>query len=425
MEQIKKWNTREFFFLRFLITLFWQASLLICLEVDRTQQTTLGQMPTLFQPVIGLPLLFLRSLLITTQIVSPNVSHAILPLPSSETHSAMKGLPFPVMQPAVGGAGPELDAHGQVLTVPTKMNYVTPDVTEIHVRRDVTGCDSVYEGAQWDPVELRIHNARGKSLTLDENGFELRPDEIREIDFLNTQSVIDDYYPACEALLKRVLGPNVAVVKAFDHNVRISSSSWGDELKGGGGSKAQVPLGMVHGDYTKVSGPRRLEDLSKPPKANDVLKQRLGETPLLDKTMVEEANSGKRRFALINVWRNIDSDNPVQEFPLGCVDAKTVPYEGLKTLFIHYEDRVGENYFCSYNPSHGWFYFPEMTYKEALLIKQWDSHGSFAQSKPDVERSTFAIHSAFVDPTSPERPAPRKSIEVRCAAIWDKESDLQ
>ena len=27
---------------------------------------------------------------------------------------------------------------------------------------------------------------------------------------------------------------------------------------------------------------------------------------------------------------------------------------------VHYEDRVGENYFVKYSPAHKWFYYPEM-----------------------------------------------------------------
>jgi len=41
-----------------------------------------------------------------------------------------------------------------------------------------------------------------------------------------------------------------------------------------------------------------------------------------------------------------------------------------------------------------------MTMGEALLIKQWDSNGDIAD--PTSERSTFAIHSAFLDPTAPK-----------------------
>lgn len=72
-----------------------------------------------------------------------------------------------------------------------------------------------------------------------------------------------------------------------------------------------------------------------------------------------------------------------------------------------------------------------MTMGEALFIKQWDSHGDFAQTKWDEhDKNSFAprgepncctlsVHSAC-DWQPPNAP-PRKSIEVRCVCIWDAE----
>jgi hypothetical protein len=58
-----------------------------------------------------------------------------------------------------------------------------------------------------------------------------------------------------------------------------------------------------------------------------------------------------------------------------------------------------------YNPNHRWFYFPEMTPDEALLLKCYDSATD--------GRTRFGPHTAFVDPTTPADAAPRESIEVR------------
>ena len=65
-----------------------------------------------------------------------------------------------------------------------------------------------------------------------------------------------------------------------------------------------------------------------------------------------------------------------------------------------------------------------MTMDEAMLIKQWDSAGGIAKGNDrdgnDGDVSTFAIHSAFIDPSRPEFPA-RRSAEVRCVIIWERE----
>ena len=195
---------------------------------------------------------------------------------------------------------------------------------------------------------------------------------------------------------------------------------------------------IVHADYTKTSAPRRLNDLSNPPKLNDVLRPKLiaqNKKSLLDPSIVKEALEGKRRYAFINIWRSIDTKNTVKNPPLACVDATTTTIDELRMFKIHYFDRVGENYFisppaASGRREHGWYYYPEMTMDEVLLLKQWDSRGAVAcGAHSDGEEkngdrkdktSTFTIHSAFIDPTYGKNATPRKSIEVRCVVIWDE-----
>jgi len=269
-------------------------------------------------------------------------------------------------------------------------------------------------GAVWKEETVWVENGRQENLQLHPNGFELVPDDDmnEEIDFLNKDSVLDHYYPHCERLLERCLGQGVTV-KAFDHNVRQQVPD----------PNMMKPLGLVHGDYTTTSGPRRLHLLAESPKINDVWRERLGDTPLLDATVVNECVAGKRRFALINVWRSIDRNHSVQCLPLACMDAETYTRNDLRVLELHYEDRIGENFLACPTAEHKWFYFPEMEFHEALLIKQWDSFGGVAQGKKrDDAVSTMSIHSAFLDPWSPAAAPPRQSIEVRCVAIWDAET---
>lgn len=297
-----------------------------------------------------------------------------------------------------------------LLQTPTRLNYVTPTTVKAIVKRDPKGYDSDTIGATWDSPIVWINNGRNKNYSLHTNGFELvRQDTIfKDIDFMEKNDVMDRYYPYCEKFLETFLGNEVKVT-AFDHNVRKQSSD-GDAMK---------PLGLVHGDYTESSGPRRLQLLAEPPKMNDVWRERLGDGALLDSTTVQECVSGKRRFALINVWRNIDIQNPVQTLPLACVDAKTHTRDDLRVLEVHYVDRVGENFLVCPTDRLQWVYFPNMQYEEALLIKQWDSSGGLAQGlQKDDKVSTMSLHSAFLDACSKPNDPPRQSIEVRCVAIW-------
>lgn len=312
-----------------------------------------------------------------------------------------------------------------IRSVTSSMNYCASHVTDVHVRRDLGGTDSELVGASWLPCKINIQNGRlsKKPPTLDKSGFQLvssplAPDHT--INFKDSDSVIDNYYPICEKLVQKMTG--CATVHAFDHNVRVSGSELRDQQ---GNTVLQQPIGVVHNDYTHVSAPRRLEQLGQPPKANDSLQKRLQGKPLLDPQVVQEALTGERRFVFLNVWRNIQKDAPIQQFPLACVDATTQSIDDLLTFQIIYKDRIGENYFTRFNAQQEWNYFPQMDHHEAILLKQWDNQGTLALRRKEVNEdnflSTFALHSAFQDPSSPDNAPPRESIEVRCVLIWDKQ----
>eukprot|EP00569_Conticribra_weissflogii_P005673 CAMPEP_0171329256 /NCGR_PEP_ID=MMETSP0878-20121228/1161_1 /TAXON_ID=67004 /ORGANISM="Thalassiosira weissflogii, Strain CCMP1336" /LENGTH=406 /DNA_ID=CAMNT_0011829217 /DNA_START=285 /DNA_END=1505 /DNA_ORIENTATION=- len=366
---------------------------------------------------------------------------------------------------------PSSDACKIIESVPAVVNYVAHETTEISTRRDLAGSDDALIGALWAPTVVRMNNARlgvvrdtndtpgtTKELTLDENGFELHSnlsDEdfsaIIKLDFCNQEEVVDTYYDLCQKIVEVSFGfqpshsgdkQKIACVCAFDHNVRSTDRASVGQIKSNasnaspdeaaGAPQVQNPAGLVHADYTRDSAPRRLLDLSKPPKLNDVLRPKLlaqDRVSLLDPIIVQEALDGKRRFAFVNVWRNIDADNPVMDTPLACVDTRTSHLNNLRVFKIHYVDRVGENYFVCPSKEIGaqkWYYYPMMTMNESLLLKQWDSKGGIAggvgsDGVEGHETSTFTIHSAFLNPSCPEGAPPRKSIEVRCVVIWEKE----
>lgn len=352
--------------------------------------------------------------------------------------------------------------YRQIEAVESIMNYCDDHVREMQTRRDLGGTDSGLEGASWIAPRVMVRNARlqegehkDQLPTLDQKGYQLAEHSLRTkaikstangatpIDFSSKEDVTDRYYPLCEELLKkdRTIYPEddaPAMVYAFDHNLRVSGSKNHDEQ---GDTVLQQPIGVVHNDYTHVSAPRRLEQLAQPPKANDVLKSRLEDNSLLDPEIVQEILKGQRRFCFVNVWRNMDTTDHVQQFPLACASADTTSMDDLLTFQIIYKDRIGENYFSRFTQRHQWNYFPHMKHSEALLIKQWDSHGTLAQQEQTAAivednnnnnkeskdadadttfRSTFSLHSAFQDPTSPEDAPPRRSIEVRCVLVWDK-----
>ncbi len=299
---------------------------------------------------------------------------------------------------------------------------------KVFTRRDRNGSDAGWEGVDLEARHMPVHDARQVEATarhtLAHNGFEARarPLATPDLDFLDHDQVVRSYYPHCAEIVREASG--ASVVAAFDHNIR---SAVGKESKRRieGGQQVQGPASVVHGDYTLTSAPQRLRDLTRPPGANDTLRTLLSDDQsLLDAGEVERVLSGGR-FAIINVWRNI-AQEPVETHPLALCDATSVRPEHLVVFEIHYHDRIGENYFAKHADGHQWYFYPELTRDEALLIKQWDSAGELARSNganPDLAAPdapcTFSFHSAFEDLTTrPDAPA-RWSIEVRCVALYD------
>ena len=145
----------------------------------------------------------------------------------------------------------------------------------------------------------------------------------------------------------------------------------------------------MHNDYTVKSGPQRVRDLMGA-EAGDLL---------------------NGRFAVINVWRPIRG--VVEEKPLALCDARSVAPQDWVATDLLYPDRTGEIYYVAHNPAQRWFYFPDMTREEAVLLKCYDSATD--------GRARFSPHTAFADPTSPANARPRESIEVRTLVFFEEQ----
>ncbi len=211
-------------------------------------------------------------------------------------------------------------------------------------------------------------------LSLDGEGFELRPHDTAVSNFYDDNEVRKVYYPEVDQLVKAATGASRVVI--FDHTVRIEDEAQRDERA------VRGPVQLVHNDYTERSGPRRVHDLLDAKEAETFLRY---------------------RFAIVNVWRSIDA--PIETTPIAAADAQSiVPADFVATDLVR-PDRTGEIYQVAYNPNHRWFYFPKMRRDEALLLKCYDSAID--------GRARFTAHSAFDDPTAPKYAARRKSIEVR------------
>jgi len=302
---------------------------------------------------------------------------------------------------------------------------------KVFTRRDRDGSDDATHGVVMEELAVEISNARLLDQTerrkIEIHGFELlyRPLQRPHLEFFDHYQVVNEYYPECAEIVKQ--STSASRVFAFDHNIRWAAGKDSNK-RITGGQQVQGPIHGVHGDYTLVSAPQRLRDLANPPGINDTLRSVLSEgESLLTADIVNWTLDENKRFAIINIWRNIDH-GPVASDPLALCDGQSVQPNDLVVFEIHYHDRIGENYFAKYALQHEWWYYPAMRRDEVVLIKQWDSAGALALSHGRRADSsvgngnapcTFSFHSAFSDPDTPPDAPERQSIEVRCVVLFD------
>jgi hypothetical protein len=228
-----------------------------------------------------------------------------------------------------------------------------------------------------EPHFVPIFDGRkiANTFSLDREGFALVRHPTAVKDFYDESEIRRIYYPASEAFIRASLKADRVVL--FDHTVRRRVEGAAD-IRGAG---PRQPATRVHVDQTVTSGPNRV-------------REHLGD---------EADELLKGRVQVINLWRPIRG--PVRDAPLAMCDGTTVAADDLVASDLIYPNRRGETYSVRYNPAHRWFYFPEMTPDEALLLKCYDSATD--------GRTRFGPHTAFVDPTTPHDAAPRESIELR------------
>jgi hypothetical protein len=124
---------------------------------------------------------------------------------------------------------------------------------------------------------------------------------------------------------------------------------------------------------------------------------------------VERVLGAGGRITQINVWRPISAI--VQRSPLALADARSVAADELVATDQRFPDRTGEIYQLAHGPSQQWYWAPEMTRDEVLLIKGWDSI--------DDGRAKFTPHGAFKHPEQDPNSPARESIEARCYLIYE------
>lgn len=254
-------------------------------------------------------------------------------------------------------------------------------------------------------VEQVVQNGRSKKdLKLDDAGFELKPKcptVLSTEQFYQLQAggmdrsknaLLDLYYTEVEQFVQKELGCDKVI--AFHSQVRS---------KGANGERTGVaPYAGVapHTDSFPSSSEKTALDLLK----------------------MKQDDEKYKRFCFLNVWRNISDVNPVSNHHLGLVDARTTvkPDDYIVRDTIIRDDKNRQNDFSTvayalsirHADNYRWYYFPNMTKKECILFKQFDSDWT----KPARMCPHLSVSDKYADDESAA--FNRESIECRVVAYW-------
>ncbi len=245
------------------------------------------------------------------------------------------------------------------------------------------------QAGQPNPLEtITFHDARQASgLGLHSSGFELVQAPSSVQNFQDHHEVMQTYYDECCALAAQLTGAHSTFT--FDHIIREP----GTQLTAGGPKRAQLRTGMeagggyinsVHMDYTDNTTWERYLQLHghKIPTAGHV-------------------------YAL-NFWRSLGET--AHDNPLAVCDARTVQARDLQEVNVYgyggpvysWYDIGIETFSVASSDRHRWYYYPDMTPDEVLVLKSYDSSGVIGNTPP---------HASFTHP-DPKGIA-RQSIELR------------
>ncbi len=274
--------------------------------------------------------------------------------------------------------------------VEAEILYLAPDST-LNRRFVAPGID--VNTGRFEPHRVLIRDGRPvqSEFSLDTHGFTLARHHSAIADFTDKATVAATYPAEVIEIIKNLTGADLVVL--LGSVVRTADAT--------AGGKTQPPATDAHVDFT----PSRAAAY-----AERVYRQTVPDGP------------GFKRFIASSCWRAFS--DPPQDWPLAVCDSRsTAPDEGTPNVMVvvdklpdrqaMYGPLAGEDAMPAasvfhFNPNHRWWYFPNMTRDEVLLLKFYDSDHSRAWRTP---------HTAFRDPTYPNART-RCSIEFRSFAFF-------
>jgi hypothetical protein len=228
--------------------------------------------------------------------------------------------------------------------------------------------------------EVSIQDIRGheSEYNLDRDAFKVIQGvpESKEKDFVDDDSIKENYYPEVEKLLLDHI-PGSNRVFLFDHTIRRA-----------GPTAKRGPVQSVHIDQTAYSAEKRV-------------RKHLGDE-------AEKLLQG--RYRIVNVWRSLNK-NPVEAMPLAFASSTTLDQKDVIPVEHRYSHGyTGQTAAIAYNPGQKFHYLSGMTGDERLLLECFDSDVLKEGSTVDGGR---VAHTAFEHPLTRPDAEGRESIEVR------------
>ena len=280
------------------------------------------------------------------------------------------------------------DLSEAVAEVRSKIDYLLPSS---RINRRFWAPGKEFNTGVYAPFDVTIRNARlAGPFSLDQHGFCLS-EHVTDISDWERNFGPDSTYArqVCE-VSRRLTGADLAV--PLGGMLRSSGTT---------GANLQPPAAEAHVDFTQRSAARiaaRLYAKACP------------------------QGPGYRRFLAFSLWRALSP--PPQDMPLALCEGRSVRDEegthntkvdvdeipagdALYAPIAGEEDMTAATIF-HYSPQHRWWYFPDMTPNEVILIKFYDSDHSTAWRCP---------HTAFRDSSRPDA-QPRRSMEFRGLAYY-------
>jgi hypothetical protein len=277
------------------------------------------------------------------------------------------------------------------VAVVSKIDYLLP-TSRINRRFWAPGKE--FNTGLYAPYEVAICNARfAGPFLLDQHGFCLAQHQTEITDWEQNYGPDTPYAGQVREVAARLTGADLVV--PMGGMMRDSDKT---------SRNIQPPAAEAHVDFTQRSAERIAERLYR---------------------NVRPAGAGYQRFIAFSLWRALSP--PPQDMPLALCEGRSVrDSEGTHNTKVDVEEiPTGDALFAPiegeenmtaatifhHSPEHRWWYFPDMTPDEVILIKFYDSDHSTAWRCP---------HTAFRD-TSRSKANPRRSIEFRGIAFFSRD----